>query len=116
MPPSRLREILAALLASLPHVELLPLADDAARAMEQFGHSRPSVVLLDYELAGSAALSALRSLKSDDPGVRCVVLVNSYKAELLARSAQADAVLYKGFSVQDLMGLMARYWNERPAV
>jgi DNA-binding NarL/FixJ family response regulator len=114
-----MREILASLLASLPHVELLPPADDGAQAAatlagDESGTGQPGVMLLDWDLAGEAALSVLRRVKADAPRIRCVMMVNSYQAELLSRSARADAILYKGFSVHELMGVMSNFWNEKP--
>ena len=114
MRPSRMREILAALLTSMPHVHLLPMADDARQALAQFSTEPPDVLMIDWDLSDGGALELLRRVKADYPAARCVMLVNSYQAELMSRSALADAVLFKGFSVNDLLGVMSRIWHERP--
>ena len=69
-------------------------------------------MLIDWDLTGESALTRLRQIKAEHPDIRCVMLVNSYKAELLAR---ADAVLFKGFSTTELTGHTSHLWHDRPA-
>lgn len=109
MRAGRTRDLLSALLGSFPHIQLLPPSEDTEQVLSQMRTEPPGVVLLDWDLPDSAALSMLRQIRTQYPLARCVMLVSSYQAELLARSAQADAVLFKGFAAHELMSLMCYF-------
>lgn len=87
---------LLALTTAIPRVEVVGETSDAASALEMIGQHRPTLVLLDAGLPGSAAWMVLETIKRSWPGTRCIVLAGSVKQQSEASALGADVVLLEG--------------------
>jgi DNA-binding NarL/FixJ family response regulator len=106
--PGRVRDGLQALLMAAPRIERVGLVNDVSSALGMTTERAPSLVLLDASLNGGGILIALSRIKSRWPDTRCLVLTESAQQQRVARSADADEVLLKGFEANELYAIVER--------
>lgn len=101
-----MRDGIASTLRVQPDMEIAGEAADGREAIERFGALRPDVMLLDLNMPGLNGLDALKSIRTQFPDARVVVLT-TYKGDVLAnRALKAGALGYllKSSLRTDLIG------------
>jgi CheY-like chemotaxis protein len=96
------RDSLTALLKAMPQTHVLDPVEDCSTALHVVPKHQPAVVLVDINILDDETSTLLSQLKIDRPLARCLVFVDSYKRQVEARDAGADAVLLKGFTTPEL--------------
>jgi len=84
------------LLALWPDVTIVGEAADGQEVVKLVAEQRPDAVLMDVRMPGMDGLEATRSIKSQWPEVRVIVLTLRAEYEDEALAAGADAFLVKG--------------------
>jgi DNA-binding response OmpR family regulator len=110
--PSRMRDSLALLLASVLDRIAVRLADDCCAANRIMVEQRPALVLLDTNLPGEDVWSLLESMGANGSRSRCLVLADSVRQQKRARSAGADAALLKGYPAVELYAVVENLLDE----
>ena len=64
---------------------------DADRLIEQVQQSRPDIVLLDLDMPGKDAFTAMRELADVEPDVRTIVISGHVRSELVDKAVEAGA-------------------------
>ena len=85
---------LAALLGSLPGIELAGAAVDAADAVRTVTEHQPHVVLMDLYLPDESGIVATRRIRREHPGTAVVMLTMSESATAVRESLRAGAAGY----------------------
>jgi DNA-binding NarL/FixJ family response regulator len=88
------RERLAALLLTLPNVEIGGQAGTAPQAIAAIAERRPDVVILDITMPGGSGLDVLRAVKRTAPSTVVIVLTMHPYQQLGAGCAAAGADVY----------------------
>ncbi len=94
--PGDLQTGLQALLKVLHDVEVL-VAAERPLALGVIERHAPSLVILDDDLPGDAALLAANEIKARWPEIRCLVLVSDEERRQRVGETNADLVLIKGY-------------------
>jgi two-component system, NarL family, response regulator DevR len=96
-----IRQGLRTMLERDPDVEVVAEAGTAEQARDAVREHRPDVVLLDLKLGDDddAGLAVCRSLRADDPGVRCLVLTTFLNERLVVEAIRSGA---KGYVLKDV--------------
>lgn len=100
--PGDLQAGLQVLLAKLPDVEILAASGESA-ALNAMNRHRPSLLILDVDVAGSQSPALLNQIKGRWSDIRCLVLLNQVGEQQAALSGGADAALIKGFPAARLV-------------
>jgi DNA-binding NarL/FixJ family response regulator len=100
--PGDLQIGLQALLTVLHGVEVL-VAAEGPLALEVIERHAPSLVILDDDLPGDAALLAANQIKARWPDIRCLVLVSDEQQRQRVQETSADLVLIKGYPAAKLI-------------
>jgi DNA-binding NarL/FixJ family response regulator len=100
--PGPLRDSLRAFLLTLPQVKEVRFVNDAPSALEVVSEINPDLVLIDADLSGGEALTAVRRIRGDDPHSRCLVLADDMQQQRDAAAAGADVALLKGCRATEL--------------
>lgn len=87
-----MRRLLVNLLEGLPVT--ISECSDGARAVEACGQARPDYVAIDFDLADTDALAAVREMIAAQPGVRVVLLGQEDDHRLRARAVEAGVWRY----------------------
>lgn len=89
------RDAIAAVVDSMPNLELGPVLSDAAAALEAFAETPPDIVLVDFSLdSGSSALDLISTIGERWPDTRCLVVSGHLQAEYADASLAAGAFGY----------------------
>jgi DNA-binding NarL/FixJ family response regulator len=101
--PGRVRDGLRALLATMPRIHAICLADDGLMALDIVAQKRPRIVLLDTNLPHNSKMwGVLEQIKDRWPHSLCLVLADNDLQKQAAQVAGADGVLIKGFATSEL--------------
>jgi DNA-binding response OmpR family regulator len=92
---SRVRTGLRALLEEQPDLQIVGEVADARRLLAQVDADRPNLLVLGWELPGSAAAGLLPKLRETCPDLCVIVLSGRRQAQQEALSAGADAFVSK---------------------
>ena len=92
------REGLQALFDTVPDIDVVAEAADAATALREVTLTRPDVVLLDVHLPGPSGLEVMISLRRASPRTRIVLLTMDDDADTVVTAVRlgADGYLVKG--------------------
>ena len=101
-PPGGLQIGLQALLAVLHDVDVL-VAAEGSLALDVVERHSPSLVILDDDLPGDAALLASNRIKARWPDIRCLVLVDDEQQRQRLEQSSADLLLVKGYPAAKLI-------------
>lgn len=91
----QLRESLAALLTTVPHVAHIDRFATLASGMDAMMDAPPDTIVVDYTLIADRP-DALRAIKAEWPRTRCLVLTDRAQQSPDAAASGADCVLLKG--------------------
>ena len=99
------RDGLRALFGTVPDVELVGEALDAAGALREVTLVRPDVLLLDVHLPGGTGLEWLERIRRAAPGTRVLLLTMDDGAETVLEAVRlgADGYLVKGASQAEIL-------------
>jgi DNA-binding NarL/FixJ family response regulator len=114
--PGRVRDGLEAMLASIPHVEILGEVEDGASTLRIVSRSQPALVLLDADLLNDEDWDILRTIKARWPQTQCLLLTETSRQVQVARNNGADETLFKGFSMAELSQAIRRLCQESASI
>ncbi len=100
--PGQVRDGLRALLHAMPAVEVVDRACEGILSADLLAEYHPALILVDCALVSTSTLGGLRRLKTQEPDVCFLILVEDVKQQHLAWDAGFDYVLIKGTSVEKL--------------
>ena len=100
--PGQVRDGLHALLRAIPGVDVVDRPCDGMINADLLAEYNPALILVDCNLVGAGTLDALRRLKTQDPGVCFLILVEDVKQRQLAQDTGFEHVLIKGSSAEKL--------------
>jgi DNA-binding NarL/FixJ family response regulator len=107
---------IAAIINAQPDMKVCSQAESGTEAVRMFRKHRPDVTLMDLRLPGMSGLDALRAIRHDDPGARCLVLTTYEGDEDIHQALEAGAAGYliKAISQETLVDALrkvhARCW------
>ena len=101
--PGELRNGLQALLATLPHVGPVSVANDGAGALSAIERSCPDLLVVDGNIPASNVRRLLERAKEECPQSRCLVLVDSQAQLNEVESAGADRAVLTGYPASQLL-------------
>ncbi|SFK82525.1 response regulator [Lysobacter sp. cf310] len=111
-----MRAGLRTLLGGLRWLQVIAEAGDGGAAIELAERLRPDLILLDVRMAGIDGCQVLRHL-AWQPLTRDIVVISlhdSLEHVREARSAGAQAYVFKDATRAELLGAIQRAWRERP--
>lgn len=85
---------LITLLEDVPWVTVVAEGGTAAAAIDAVAHHRPDVVILDIRMPGESGLDACRTITSEFPETRVIILTSYADDELIFRAIRAGASGY----------------------
>ena len=99
------RDGLRALFSTVPDVDVVGEAADAATALREITLHRPDVLLLDVHMPGGTGLEVLPRLRQASPETHVLLLTMDDDAETALEAVQlgADGYLVKGASQDEIM-------------
>ncbi len=101
---SVVRSGLGAFLAAVPGLELVGEAENGEQAVVRAGLLEPDVILMDLMMPVMDGVSAIRQIKSRQPGARIIALTSFQEDELVQNALKAGAIGYlmKNVSAREL--------------
>lgn len=99
--PSRRRDSLAALVASIAQVGRVSQADHPHAAWAIIQHNPPTLILFDSAAADEAAWSLLSQIKLAQPHLGSIVLADNLQHQQQAQVIGVDQVLLTGTSASE---------------
>jgi len=101
---SVVRSGLGAFLAAIPGLELVGEAENGEQAVVRAGLLEPDVILMDLMMPVMDGVSAIRQIKSKQPGARIIALTSFQEDELVQNALKAGAIGYlmKNVSAREL--------------
>jgi DNA-binding NarL/FixJ family response regulator len=110
--PGSLQDSLVALMTTMPQVNAVLIAEDAASALRTMAQHRPALVVLEMDLRTEEGLTPLQEIGTRWPSAWCIVLVDDIEQQREAESAGANEVLIAGFPAAQFIaaieGLLSR--------
>ena len=95
--PGALQDSLVALMTTMPQVNAVLIAEDAAAVLRTMAQHRPALVVLEMDLSAEERLAPLQEIRAKWPMTRCLALADDVEQQREAESAGADVVLIVGF-------------------
>jgi DNA-binding NarL/FixJ family response regulator len=104
---------LARVLAADPDMQVVGEAADADQAREIAEELQPDLMLLDLDIPGGG-INALRKIRNDVPGVKCVILTvcESTQTAVQAMNLGAKGYILKGASARDIKNAVRTVIND----
>jgi DNA-binding NarL/FixJ family response regulator len=113
--PGHFRDSLAAVLKTLPRVELFLVNGLDRSHWEALSLAQPAIALVDLEADDISQAISLGALRDTWPGVRCIALVDNLQQARAARSGNVDLALSRGASAGELLSAIQRLSAGAPA-
>ncbi|HTN95219.1 MAG TPA: response regulator transcription factor [Gallionella sp.] len=113
-----MRENLQAMLSDFSEVKIIGHAADESGAIAQIASTLPDVVILDLNLESGSGINVLKSVKTNHPEIKVIVLTN-YTDEHYAeacRRANADYFFDKSFQFMKVHDVLAEWSHAGSAV
>jgi DNA-binding NarL/FixJ family response regulator len=95
--PGSLQDSLVALMTTMPQVNAVLIAEDAASALRTMAQHRPALVVVEIDLPTEERCAPIQEIKTRWPVTHCIALADDVEQQQAAESAGADAVLIVGF-------------------
>lgn len=109
-------EALAAILQRFRDIEVVGVADDGVKAVQETLTVRPDVVVMDLKMPGLSGLKATQQLLAQQPVTRVLILTAYPDSELATQAMEAGAygyLLKDVSSVELVNAIQAIYRGER---
>ena len=100
--PGQVRDGLRALLHAIPGVDVVDRPCDGMLNADLLAEYNPALILVDCRLVDTRTLDALRRLKTQNPGVCLLILVEDVEQRQLAQDTGFEHVMIKGSSAEKL--------------
>jgi len=100
--PGQVRDGLRALLHAVPGVDVVDRPCDGMANADLLAEYNPALILVDCRLVDTRTLDALRRLKTQNPGVCLLILVEDVEQRQLAQDTGFEHVMIKGSSAEKL--------------
>lgn len=100
--PGQVRDGLRALLHAIPGVDVVDRPCDGMLNADSLAKYNPALILVDCNLMDTRTLDALRRLKTQNPEVCFLILVEDVEQRQLAQDTGFEHVLIKGSSAEKL--------------
>ena len=100
--PGQVRDGLRALLHAIPGVDVVDRPCDGMLNADLLAAYNPALILVDCRLVDTRTLDALRRLKTQNPGVCLLILVEDVEQRQLAQDTGFEHVMIKGSSAEKL--------------
>jgi DNA-binding NarL/FixJ family response regulator len=100
--PGDLQAGLQILLAQLPEVETLVVADERS-ALVTIARQKPTLVIVDCDVSQGRCPEIVRRLKECSPNFQCLALLNQVDELAGAAKYGADVALIKGIPAKSLL-------------
>jgi DNA-binding NarL/FixJ family response regulator len=111
--PGSLQDSLVALMTTMPQVNAVLIAEDAASALRTMAQHRPPLVVLELGLPAEERHAVLNEIKTRWPLTRCIALADDIEQQREAKSAGADVVLIKGFAAAKLIATVEELLSQK---
>jgi len=111
-----LRSSIQALMNTMPQIQIVAEAKEVSALMHMDPQIRPDLVLLEADLPGNHLGELLRQINERWTGTRSIVLVDNEAQRLMAETAGADAVIFKGFRAARFVEALERLLAVEPLV
>ncbi|GAC1656182.1 MAG: response regulator transcription factor [Acidobacteriaceae bacterium] len=95
------RQGLAALIGTVPDMQVVAQASDGQQAVAMFSQHRPDITLMDLRLPKLGGVDAITAIRKDHPQARIIVLTTFDGDEDIYRALQAGA---RGYLLKDMFG------------
>ena len=95
------RRGISALLAAQDDMEVVGEASTAKQALSRIRATRPDVAVLDVRLPDGSGIDVCRSVRSENPGTRCLILTGYDDDEAIYAAVLAGAA---GYVIKDVQG------------
>jgi DNA-binding NarL/FixJ family response regulator len=112
-PPGRLRDSLCVVLQSGERIGFVDKVDNYTEGQRVLGERATTLIVLDLQEDTESLGRTLRWLKTEWPGIPCLVVAHNQKQEHQAQASGGDAVLQVGFSAETLFGAIADIMNRK---
>ena len=89
-----IREVLAAIIATQPDMQLVGEASDGVEAVQKAAALRPDVILMDLMMPRKDGLAAIREIKQANPHAHILVLTSFADDEKVFPAIKAGALGY----------------------
>jgi DNA-binding NarL/FixJ family response regulator len=102
------RDGIGAILNLQPDMTLVASASTGREALEQYGHIRPDITLMDLRLTDMSGFDAIRAIRAEFPNAKVVVL-SSYEGDADIREAMdagAQGYVAKGMVREELLDVI----------
>jgi DNA-binding NarL/FixJ family response regulator len=113
--PDRRRNSLLTLLRAVPQIRIIGQADDAPSALGLVADHYPDLLVLDAGLPDDGVWMVLGQVKAEWHQTCCLVLVDTIQQRRMAETANADAILVNGFSIDKFFTAIGRLLSSRTA-
>jgi two-component system NarL family response regulator len=109
------REGLAMIIDRQPDMCVVGLAASAEDAVALFARDHPDVTIMDLQLGGVSGVTAIQSIRAQDPLARIIVLTMMRGDEDIHRALAAGAATYllKDSAIEDLTGVIRNVYAGR---
>lgn len=87
-----IREGLAALLSRQPDIEVVAEAENGEQAIALFRKQRPDVAVVDLRMNETGAVAAIKTIRTDFPDARILVLATYPEDEEIIPALRAGAI------------------------
>lgn len=103
------------LLRAVPQTRIIGQADDAPSALGLVADHYPDLLVLDAGLPDDGVWTVLEQVKAEWHQTCCLVLVDTIQQRRMAETANADAILVNGFSIDKFFTAIGRLLSSRTA-
>lgn len=101
--PGVSREVLQAILGSLPQIEVTGTVGGGLSALNLAGTTSPALLIIDSGLPEDEMVALLSHIKQDQPQIRCLVLAETTRQRERLLALGADAVILRNEPTEHLV-------------
>jgi DNA-binding NarL/FixJ family response regulator len=112
--PDLMRQSLQTFLRGVLAIQEIRLADDSASTLVDNHLYRPDVVILDANLSAEVIPELVKQLRTENPALNCIVLVDTVQQQKLFMTIGIQHVLLKGFLNEHLAHAVLENLNREP--
>lgn len=110
----RLQDGLRALLTSLPQNPTVQIENSASEAVQHIQANPPDLIVINPDRLDISIQDFFRRISLPDCHIPCISLVDTYEELNTALQAGSDSAILRGFSPQDLFGVIHKLLAATP--